>query len=141
MSYSTLAIRFFSISKHSMDDALSTGHSIRHQGSAGQKSLYAIQTSDGPQQDSTQLSQSLRVPEKKDSTFINQGSLPKLPIPELERTCRRYLEVLAPLQTPREQEETKAAVAHFLKNDGPILQERLKKYATGQTSYIEQFCM
>lgn len=124
-----------------MDDALSTGHSIRHQGSAGQKPLDAIQTSDGPQQDSTQLSQSLRVPEKKDSTFINQGSLPKLPIPELERTCRRYLEVLAPLQTPREQEETKAAVAHFLKNDGPILQERLKKYATGQTSYIEQFCM
>lgn len=78
---------------------------------------------------------------KKGITFANQDSLPKLPIPELENTCRKYLDALAPLQTPREHEETKAAVQEFLKSDGPMLQEKLKAYASSKTSYIEQFCM
>ena len=73
-------------------------------------------------------------------TFASQDRLPKLPIPDLELTCRKYLEVLKPLQSPREHESTKAAVADFLVNDGPPLQEQLKKYATGKSSYIEQFC-
>lgn len=73
-------------------------------------------------------------------TYASQDKLPKLPIPELESTCKKYREVLAPLQTRREQHETAAAVQEFLKGDGPELQERLKRYATGKTSYIEQFC-
>ncbi|PKX94135.1 choline/carnitine O-acyltransferase [Aspergillus novofumigatus IBT 16806] len=77
--------------------------------------------------------------EKKSLTFANQDSLPKLPIPDLESTCKKYLEALSALQTPREQEETKAAVQEFLKTDGPILQEKLKNYASSKTSYIEQF--
>ncbi|CBF88236.1 carnitine O-acetyltransferase facC [Aspergillus nidulans FGSC A4] len=72
-------------------------------------------------------------------TFAHQDSLPKLPIPDLESTCKKYLDALSPLQTPKEQEETKAAVREFLKGEGPGLQERLQKYATSQTSYIEQF--
>ncbi|EEH08271.1 carnitine acetyl transferase [Histoplasma capsulatum G186AR] len=72
-------------------------------------------------------------------TFANQDSLPKLPIPDLESTCNRYLECLAPLQSAREQEETKAAVNEFLKTDGPELQNKLKNYATSKSSYIEQF--
>lgn len=73
-------------------------------------------------------------------TFANQESLPKLPIPDLEATCSRYLESLAPLQTAREHEDTKAAVQDFLKFDGPELQQKLKDYACSKTSYIEQFC-
>lgn len=73
-------------------------------------------------------------------TFANQDSLPKLPIPDLESTCNKYLECLAPLQSPREHEETKAAVHEFLKTDGPELQDKLKNYATSKSSYIEQFC-
>ncbi|KAL3708025.1 carnitine O-acetyltransferase yat1 [Talaromyces marneffei ATCC 18224] len=76
---------------------------------------------------------------KKGITFANQDLLPKLPIPDLESTCRKYLESLAPLQSPREHEDTRAAVHEFLKTDGPELQERLKKYASSKTSYIEQF--
>ncbi|KAL8908481.1 MAG: hypothetical protein Q9207_000787 [Kuettlingeria erythrocarpa] len=72
-------------------------------------------------------------------TYAAQDTLPKLPIPELEDTCRKYQAVLAPLQNRREQEDTAAAVQDFLKNDGLELQARLKKYATGKTSYIEQF--
>ncbi|EFX06125.1 carnitine acetyl transferase [Grosmannia clavigera kw1407] len=72
-------------------------------------------------------------------TFAHQDSLPKLPIPELESTLQKYLTVLRPLQTTREHAETRIAVEEFLRQDGPELQEKLKKYAEGRTSYIEQF--
>jgi carnitine O-acetyltransferase len=72
--------------------------------------------------------------------FGNQDALPKLPIPDLESTCKKYLESLLPLQSAREHEDTKAAVQEFLKTDGPELQEKLKTYSTSKTSYIEQFC-
>jgi carnitine O-acetyltransferase len=76
---------------------------------------------------------------KQGITFAAQDKLPKLPIPELENTMKRYLETLAPLQSPQEHNDTKAATKDFLENEGKDLQERLKKYATGRTSYIEQF--
>lgn len=73
-------------------------------------------------------------------TFAAQDKLPKLPIPELESTLKKYQDVLRPLQSKREQEDTAAAAQEFLKGEGLELQARLKKYATGKTSYIEQFC-
>lgn len=73
-------------------------------------------------------------------TFEGQDKLPKLPIPDLESTCQNYLEALKPLQTKWEQNDTAAAVQEFLRGGGPELQSRLKKYASGKTSYIEQFC-
>lgn len=73
-------------------------------------------------------------------TFAGQDSLPKLPIPDLDHTCRAYLTALKPLQGTREHAETKHAVQEFLKQDGPGLQEKLQQYAVGKTSYIEQFC-
>lgn len=79
--------------------------------------------------------------EKPGLTFAMQDKLPKLPIPELGSTMKKYLSSLKPLQSPREHAETQQAVEEFLKHDGPELQERLKKYANGKTSYIEQFCM
>jgi carnitine O-acetyltransferase len=74
-------------------------------------------------------------------TFAHQDKLPKLPIPDLEPTCKKYLQALKPLQSAREHAETQHAVNEFLKQDGPDLQERLKRYAQSKTSYIEQFCM
>ena len=74
-------------------------------------------------------------------TYAHQDKLPKLPIPELERSCERYLEALRPLQSQREHAETQHAVREFLRGEGPELHERLKKYAEGKSSYIEQFCM
>ncbi len=73
-------------------------------------------------------------------TFAHQDRLPKLPIPDLESTSLRYLTALKPLQTTREHAETRHAVQDFLKHDGPELQEKLRRYAEGRTSYIEQFC-
>jgi carnitine O-acetyltransferase len=73
-------------------------------------------------------------------TFAAQDKLPKLPIPDLESTCKRYLGSLDPLQTAREHHESERAIDEFLKTDGPLLQEKLKQYSEGKTSYIEQFC-
>ncbi|KAK3683844.1 Choline/Carnitine o-acyltransferase-domain-containing protein [Podospora appendiculata] len=72
-------------------------------------------------------------------TFAHQDKLPKLPIPDLDSTCQRYLNALKPLQSPREHGETRNAVQEFLRGEGPELNEKLKKYAEGRTSYIEQF--
>lgn len=72
-------------------------------------------------------------------TFAHQDKLPKLPIPDLESSLQKYLAVLRPLQTTREHAETRIAVDEFLRQDGPELQEKLKRYAEGRTSYIEQF--
>lgn len=73
-------------------------------------------------------------------TFAAQEKLPKLPIPELEDTLKKYLTAVKPLQTTRDHAETQQAVEEFLKSEGPELQARLQKYANGKTSYIEQFC-
>jgi carnitine O-acetyltransferase len=73
-------------------------------------------------------------------TYAYQDRLPKLPIPELSSTLKKYIAALRPLQTPREHAETKHAVDEFAKHNGPELQEKLEKYAQRKTSYIEQFC-
>ncbi|KAI0630079.1 acyltransferase ChoActase/COT/CPT [Trametes polyzona] len=72
-------------------------------------------------------------------TFARQHELPKLPIPDLEESCRRYLTALEGLQDPREHAETRRAVEDFLHNDGPRVQEKLKEYAKDKASYIEEF--
>ncbi|MCJ1433880.1 hypothetical protein MMC27_003245 [Xylographa pallens] len=102
-------------------------------------SLNGSLASSQPPNGDTDPSSAQKSKSKPGITYAGQDKLPKLPIPELEDTCRRYLEALRPLQSHREQGETEAAVQEFLKRDGPILQEKLKKYATGKSSYIEQF--
>lgn len=62
-------------------------------------------------------------------TFSSQSKLPKLPIPQLEDTCARYLRALEGLQTMEEHEMSKKAVESFLHGEGPRVQERLKEYA------------
>jgi carnitine O-acetyltransferase len=62
-------------------------------------------------------------------TFARQGELPKLPIPPLEETLKRYLNALVGLQDPHEHARTRAAVDDFLKGEGPRIQERLIEWA------------
>ncbi|KAI0416399.1 Choline/Carnitine o-acyltransferase-domain-containing protein [Xylaria grammica] len=87
------------------------------------------------------MSVAMAIPEEsKDGiTFAAQDNLPKLPIPDLESSCRKYLAALRPLQGTREHAETRLAVEEFLKLDGPDLQEKLQAYALGKSSFIEQF--
>ncbi|KAF2878439.1 carnitine acetyl transferas-like protein [Massariosphaeria phaeospora] len=72
-------------------------------------------------------------------TFAAEDNLPQLPIPDLESSCNKYLSALKPLQAPKEHNDTVMAVQDFLKSDGSALQEKLKKYASGKSNYIEQF--
>lgn len=72
-------------------------------------------------------------------TFAGQEQLPRLPIPPLEDTMKRYLGALEGLQSPEEHEQTKEVVDSFLKNEGPELHERLKEYASTRASYIEEW--
>lgn len=72
-------------------------------------------------------------------TFANQDKLPKLPVPPLEDTCKRYLKALRGLQDDREHAATTRAVQRFLEGDGPQLQERLIEWAASRASYIEDF--
>jgi len=86
------------------------------------------------------LSHHKNLNSKPGITFAAQGNLPKLPIPEIESSCKKYIAALKPLQSPKEHHETAIAVQEFVKSDGPALQEKLKKYASGKANYIEQFC-
>jgi carnitine O-acetyltransferase len=73
-------------------------------------------------------------------TFAAQHKLPKLPLPTLESSCKRYLEALKPLQSAQEQEASAAAVQNFVDGEGPILQAQLKEYDNSQANYFEHFC-
>jgi carnitine O-acetyltransferase len=86
------------------------------------------------------LANSTNPNSKPGITFASQDKLPKLPIPELDASCKKYLAALKPLQSAKEHNDTQHSVEDFLKGDGAILQEKLKKYASGKANYIEQFC-
>lgn len=58
-------------------------------------------------------------PKTKVHTYHFQDSLPRLPIPKLEDTCRRYLDAQKPLLTPEQYEDTKRLVDKFQKREGP----------------------
>ena len=69
-------------------------------------------------------------------TFAHQDKLPKLPVPPLEETCKRYLRALEALQDEKEHAQTKAAVKEFLENDGLKIQEKLKKWAGTKDRWV-----
>jgi carnitine O-acetyltransferase len=86
------------------------------------------------------LAHSTNPNSKPGITFAHEDKLPKLPIPDLDASCKKYVAALKPLQSPKEHNDTTLSVQEFLKSEGPILQEKLKKYASGRSNYIEQFC-
>lgn len=72
-------------------------------------------------------------------TFASQHTLPKLPVPSLDDTCKRYLTALRGLQDDKEHAATQRAVRIFLDGEGPALQRRLNEWAQEKASYIEDF--
>lgn len=69
-----------------------------------------------------------------------QESLPRLPIPKLEDTCRRYLNAQKPLLNDNELQNTSSYVFQFLANEGQSLQKQLLKNDAENlhTSYISE---
>ncbi|KAK5937978.1 carnitine O-acetyltransferase yat1 [Knufia obscura] len=100
----------------------------------------AKQATDAFQQSEKEpLMNSVKNGTKAGITYAAQDKLPRLPIPDLESSMKRYLEALEPLQSSREQEESKAATKDFVQGIGKELQEKLKLYSADKSSYIEQF--
>jgi hypothetical protein len=79
------------------------------------------------------------MPTPPTGTFSLQHKLPRLPVPPLEDTLKRYLRSLRALQDDAEHDKTKAAVEQFLAEEGPRIQEKLVEYAKDKDSYIEEF--
>eukprot|EP00501_MAST-03F_sp_TOSAG23-6_P002137 GSMAST32.ASY1.ANO1.2234.1 assembled CDS len=72
-------------------------------------------------------------------TDFFQSSLPKLPIPKLEDTIRRYLLSCKPLLSDEEYKETEKATHEFLNGVGPKLQSQLeKKNALSYSNYVSK---
>ncbi len=73
-------------------------------------------------------------------TYQFQNSLPKLPIPSLEQTCKLYLEIVTPLLSEQEIAQTQAVVEEFQQESGKKLQHQLEiiNRAT-KTSYVHDY--
>ncbi|XP_017058068.1 carnitine O-palmitoyltransferase 2, mitochondrial [Drosophila ficusphila] len=73
-------------------------------------------------------------------TLYFQRSLPRLPIPLLENSCRRFLEATKPLLSPAEQADTQKTVEEFRQGVGMELHAKLKAHdaENKHTSYISQ---
>jgi len=68
---------------------------------------------------------SIYLHETKIPTYHFQDSLPKLGIPKLEDTLKKYEYSASPLVSAEELQVTKKAIASFLNGEGPKLQEEL----------------
>ncbi len=66
--------------------------------------------------------------------------LPPLPIPPLDHTCSRFLEISKPLLTADEFKEAQEDVQQFKTGDGPRLDALLREWRSeeGSRSYIER---
>lgn len=77
------------------------------------------------------------------TTFGNEDSLPRVPLPSIEDSCARFLEWCAPLLDDRQLVETERAVAEFLRPDSPArtLHAALEEYdrTDGVHSWLDEF--
>ena len=76
-------------------------------------------------------------------THSRQDELPRLPIPDIDDTCTRFLETVRPLLDADAFVQTEQAVQRFLAptGEGRALQQALLEYdrEDGRNSYIEDF--
>ncbi|OQX28602.1 MAG: hypothetical protein B0D92_08020 [Spirochaeta sp. LUC14_002_19_P3] len=68
-----------------------------------------------------------------------ENSLPELPIPSLEQTCRKYPEWVQPLLNEEEWEQTRRITEEFGKKEGPILQKALQEWGADRENWLEEF--
>lgn len=85
--------------------------------------------------DSYQYLQRSKLP-----TMYFQKSLPRLPIPLVEKTCERFLAAVQPITTGEEFAETQQVVGEFKSNEAVELNAmlKMKDEANKHTSYISE---
>jgi len=57
--------------------------------------------------------------------FKQQPDLPKLPVPDLEKTLARYLEAIQPILSPGQFQRAQELARQLAENEGPELQHHL----------------
>ena len=67
------------------------------------------------------------------------SNLPKLPVPELGRTLKKFLNTVHPLLTPAEYSHTCEVTEEFLKKDGPYLQRLLLQRAASRDNWLSEW--
>jgi carnitine O-palmitoyltransferase 2 len=74
-------------------------------------------------------------------TYHYQPSLPRLPVPDLDKTLDKYLGVVAPLVDAAQLDRTRGIVDDFRRTDGPLLHNALlaRDKANKGTSYISEW--
>jgi carnitine O-acetyltransferase len=79
----------------------------------------------------------------RSGTFARQADLPRVPLPDLADTCRRFLEWCRPLLTADQFEETARALSDFVRPNGPgeALHHDLLHYKDqpGVASWLDDF--
>ncbi|XP_054005673.1 carnitine O-palmitoyltransferase 2, mitochondrial [Hylaeus anthracinus] len=80
------------------------------------------------------------IKKSKTPTMHFQPSLPRLPIPKLEDSCKRYLNAQKPLLSNEQLDKTTSYVNEFLTKSGIDLQKKLiaKDVKNLHTSYISE---
>ncbi|CAH1792148.1 unnamed protein product [Owenia fusiformis] len=63
---------------------------------------------------------------KNETTFMYQDMLPKLPVPSLEETLRRYMESIKPLLDAQDFDYSKKVILEFQQKDGQVLQKYIE---------------
>ncbi|XP_033823336.1 carnitine O-palmitoyltransferase 1, liver isoform isoform X2 [Periophthalmus magnuspinnatus] len=76
---------------------------------------------------------------RKPMLYSFQNSLPRLPVPAVKDTCRRYLESVRPLMEDEQFERMKGLAKDFEKNLGPRLQWYLKLKSWWASNYVSDW--
>lgn len=71
-----------------------------------------------------------------ESTFCYDEDRPRLPLPKLDHTLKRYLESLKPFGTAEELENTKKIIETFRKGVGAKLQTILEEKAAKEKNWV-----
>uniref|UniRef100_A0A3B4V8W8 carnitine O-palmitoyltransferase n=1 Tax=Seriola dumerili TaxID=41447 RepID=A0A3B4V8W8_SERDU len=76
---------------------------------------------------------------RKPMLYSFQNSLPRLPVPSVKDTCRRYLDSVRPLMDDEQYERMKGLTKDFEKNLGPRLQWYLKLKSWWASNYVSDW--
>ncbi|XP_053679348.1 peroxisomal carnitine O-octanoyltransferase [Anopheles nili] len=74
-----------------------------------------------------------------ESTFCYDESCPRLPLPKLDHTLKRYLESVKPFGTAAELENTKQIIETFRKGVGAQLQKILEEKAACEKNWVDKW--
>jgi len=78
----------------------------------------------------------------KGDMLKNQSSLPRLPVPPLQQSLKKYLKAIQPIVNDMEYQKTKEIVKLFGKKDGEgeKLQKALEERAKTHDSWVSDCC-